>query len=438
MKKKERIRKFFMSLIHSVINAPKKISEWIGLGVRAPIYMDFQATTPTDPRVVDAMLPYFKERFGNPHSRTHSYGWNAEKAVESARSKIASLVHADPKEIIFTSGATESNNIAIKGIARFLKQDMNDKPHIITTQIEHKSVLDTCRDLEEEGFDVTYLPVNKHGLVSVDDLKKAITPQTVLASIMAVNNEIGTIAPLKEIGQVCKENNVFFHTDAAQAVGKIPINVKDMNISLMSISGHKIYGPMGIGALYVTRDRPRPRIQPIFSGGGQERGMRSGTLPTPLIVGLGKACEIAEKEMEKDTKKIQTLSNQLLQGIMKEIPDIKRNGGVHVYPGCVNISFPYVEGESLIMALPSLAISSGSACTSASLEPSYVLKSLGVNDDLAHSSLRFGIGRFTTKSDIKKVIKEVVQKVKKLRELSPLFEMAQEGIDLSTINWNAH
>ncbi|KAI5137361.1 cysteine desulfurase [Nematocida ausubeli] len=427
-----------MSLIHSLIRAPRKISEWIGLGASTPIYMDFQATTPTDPRVVSAMIPYFKEKFGNSHSRTHQFGWNAERAVEDAREKVASIIHADAKEIIFTSGATESNNIAIKGIARFLKQDMSEKPHIITTKIEHKSVLETCRDLEEEGFDVTYLSVNKNGLINIEDLKAAIRPQTVLASIIAVNNEIGTISPLKEIGKICKENNVFFHTDAAQAVGKIPIDVKDMNISLMSISGHKIYGPMGIGALYVTRDRPRPRIQPLFSGGGQERGMRSGTLPTALVAGLGKACEIAQRDMEKDNKKIKELSQQLIKGLIKEIPDIKRNGDVSGYPGCINISFPYVEGESLIMALPNIAISSGSACTSASLEPSYVLKSLGVEDDLAHSSLRFGIGRFTTKSDIKSVIKEVVKKVKKLRELSPLFEMAQEGIDLNTINWNAH
>ncbi|KAI5138068.1 uncharacterized protein NESG_01615 [Nematocida ausubeli] len=427
-----------MSLIHSLIRAPRKISEWIGLGASTPIYMDFQATTPTDPRVVSAMIPYFKEKFGNSHSRTHQFGWNAERAVEDAREKVASIIHADAKEIIFTSGATESNNIAIKGIARFLKQDMSEKPHIITTKIEHKSVLETCRDLEEEGFDVTYLSVNKNGLINIEDLKAAIRPQTVLASIIAVNNEIGTISPLKEIGKICKENNVFFHTDAAQAVGKIPIDVKDMNISLMSISGHKIYGPMGIGALYVTRDRPRPRIQPLFSGGGQERGMRSGTLPTALVAGLGKACEIAQRDMEKDNKKIKELSQQLIKGLIKEIPDIKRNGDVSGYPGCINISFPYVEGESLIMALPNIAISSGSACTSASLEPSYVLKSLGVEDDLAHSSLRFGIGRFTTKSDIKSVVKEVVKKVKKLRELSPLFEMAQEGIDLNTINWNAH
>ncbi|KAI5137939.1 cysteine desulfurase, partial [Nematocida ausubeli] len=332
-----------MSLIHSLIRAPRKISEWIGLGASTPIYMDFQATTPTDPRVVSAMIPYFKEKFGNSHSRTHQFGWNAERAVEDAREKVASIIHADAKEIIFTSGATESNNIAIKGIARFLKQDMSEKPHIITTKIEHKSVLETCRDLEEEGFDVTYLSVNKNGLINIEDLKAAIRPQTVLASIIAVNNEIGTISPLKEIGKICKENNVFFHTDAAQAVGKIPIDVKDMNISLMSISGHKIYGPMGIGALYVTRDRPRPRIQPLFSGGGQERGMRSGTLPTALVAGLGKACEIAQRDMEKDNKKIKELSQQLIKGLIKEIPDIKRNGDVSGYPGCINISFPYVE-----------------------------------------------------------------------------------------------
>lgn len=427
-----------MSLIQSIGAVPKKISGWLGMGVKGPIYMDLQATTPMDPKVLQTMLPYFKEKFGNPHSKTHEFGWNAENAVENARKSVAELINADPKEVIFTSGATESNNIAIKGIARYLKQDMSNKPHIITSQVEHKSVIDTCRDLEEEGFDVTYLPVNKNGSICVDDLKKAIRPETILATIIAVNNEIGTISPLKEIGKICKENNVFFHTDAAQAAGKIPIDVKEMNISLLSISGHKIYGPMGIGALYVTRDRPRPRIQPLFSGGGQERGMRSGTLPTPLIAGLGKACEISNERMEKDTEHIRKLSKYLIDGLKKEIPDIKLNGGGNVYPGCINISFPYVEGESLIMALPNIAVSSGSACTSASLEPSYVLKALGVEEDLAHSSLRFGIGRFTTKSQIKSVIKQVVKKVKKLRELSPLFEMAQEGIDLSTINWNAH
>ncbi|OAG31221.1 cysteine desulfurase [Nematocida displodere] len=429
--------KIFMAL-EKLAHAPKKLVNWLFSSVKTPIYMDLQATTPTDPRVVDAMVPYFNQRFGNPHSRTHQYGWESEKAVEDARKKIASLINADPQEIIFTSGATESNNLAIKGVSRFYREGAEGKPHIITTQIEHKCVIDTCRDLEEEGFDVTYLPVDKNGMVDPKTLKGAIKKETVLASIMAVNNEIGTIAPLKEIGQICKENNVFFHTDAAQAVGKIPIDVRAMNISLLSISGHKIYGPMGIGALFVSKHAPRPKLQPLFSGGGQERGMRSGTIPTPLVVGLGKACEIAQNQMEKDRKRIELLSKRLFNGIQKQIPDIKRNGDSSVFPGCVNISFPYVEGESLIMALPEIALSSGSACTSASLEPSYVLKALGVGDDLAHSSLRFGIGRFTTKKEIDYVIKKVVQKVKRLRELSPLFEMAEEGIDINSINWNMH
>ncbi|KAI5171533.1 cysteine desulfurase [Nematocida sp. LUAm3] len=427
-----------MGALQRVINAPKEIIKWLGFGVNTPIYMDLQATTPTDPRVLDAMVPYFNKKFGNPHSRTHSVGWNAEKSVETARKQVASLINADPQEIIFTSGATESNNLAIKGVARFYKNNVQGTPHIITTQIEHKCVIDTCRDLEMEGFEVTYLPVDKNGMINPQDLKDAIRKETILASIMAVNNEIGTISPLKEIGKICKENNVFFHTDAAQAVGKIPIDVRDMNISLLSISGHKIYGPMGIGALFVSRKNPRPRVHPLFSGGGQERGMRSGTLPTPLIVGLGKATEIAQSQMEEDRKKIEYLSNRLFNGLKKTIPDIIRNGGGNIFPGCLNISFPYVEGESLLMALPEISLSSGSACTSASLEPSYVLKAIGIEEDLAHSSLRFGIGRFTTKKEIDYVVKKVAKKVERLRELSPLFEMASEGIDLSTIEWAEH
>ncbi|KAI5180239.1 cysteine desulfurase [Nematocida sp. AWRm80] len=427
-----------MGALQRLVETPRKLFEWLGVSARMPVYLDLQATTPTDPRVLKEMWPYFNKKFGNPHSRTHQIGWDAERAVEKARAQVASLINANPKEIIFTSGATESNNLAIKGIARYYKENMTGTPHIITTQIEHKCVIDTCRDLEEEGFDVTYLPVDSNGMVSPEDIKKAIRKETVLATVMAVNNEIGTIAPLKEIGRICKENNVFFHTDAAQAVGKIPIDVKDMNISLMSISGHKIYGPMGIGALYISRDSPRPRLKPLFSGGGQERGFRSGTLPTPLIVGIGKACEIAQTQMKDDLKRITRLSNKLFKGIQKKVPDIKLNGGQNRFPGCLNISFPYVEGESLLMALPNIALSSGSACTSASLEPSYVLKALGVEEDLAHSSLRFGIGRFTSDSDINYTIKQVTSKVQKLRDLSPLFEMAQEGIDLNSINWNVH
>ncbi|KAI5187450.1 cysteine desulfurase [Nematocida homosporus] len=427
-----------MGPLQRIVNLPKEAFNWLGWGVKTPIYMDLQATTPTDPRVVAKMLPYFNQKFGNPHSRTHEVGWAAEKAVEEARSKIAKLINADPQEIIFTSGATESNNLAIKGVARFYKQQVEGTPHIITTQIEHKCVIDTCRDLEMEGFEVTYLPVDKDGQVSPEDLKQAIKKETILASIMAVNNEVGTIAPLKEIGQICRENNVFFHTDAAQAVGKIPLDVRDMNISLMSISGHKIYGPMGSGALFVSRKAPRPKLQPLFSGGGQERGMRSGTLATPLIVGLGEACDIARVQMAQDKDKIERLSARLFGGLQKNIPGIRRNGGRNVFPGCVNISFPYVEGESLLMALPDIALSSGSACTSASLEPSYVLKALGVSEDLAHSSLRFGIGRFTTEKEVDYVVKKVSDKVKKLQELSPLFEMAEEGIDLNSIEWAEH
>ncbi|KAH9387425.1 cysteine desulfurase [Nematocida major] len=426
-----------MSLIQSLSEAPKKLSQWLGL-TNAPIYMDLQATTQTDPRVLKSMLPFFKEKFGNPHSRTHSFGWDAESAVEKARHEVASLIRADPKEIIFTSGATESNNLAIKGIARYMRQNMQGVPHIITSQAEHKSVLDTCRDLEEEGFSVTYLPVAQNGAILASDLKKAIRPETVLASIMAVNNEVGAISPLHEIGRICKENSVFFHSDAAQAAGKVPIDVNAMNISLLSLSAHKMYGPMGIGALFVSRSRPRPRLQGLFSGGGQERGMRSGTLPTPLIVGLGRACALSEAEMTAESARIRDLSQYFLQELRKGVPDLKRNGGDSAFPGCVNVSFPYVEGESLLMALPGIAVSSGSACTSASLEPSYVLKAMGVGEDLAHSSLRFGIGRFTTRAQVKSVAKQVVQKVKRLRDLSPLFEMAQEGIDLNTINWNAH
>jgi len=427
-----------MAALEKLENASRRVAEWLGLAAKTPIYMDYQATTPTDPRVFAAMAPYFNKKFGNPHSRTHVYGWKAEGAVKEAREKVAALINADPQEIIFTSGATESNNIAIKGIARFYKETVKGKPHIITTQIEHKCVIDTCRDLEEEGFDVTYLPVDKSGMVDVEELRKAIKKETILASIMAVNNEVGTIAPLKEIGEVCRQNNVFFHTDAAQGAGKIPIDVREMNISLLSLSGHKIYGPMGVGALFVSRKAPRPKVAPLFSGGGQERGMRSGTIPTPLVVGLGKACEIAHAEMGSDAKRIEGLAQRLIEGIRKNVPDIKRNGGGRVYPGCVNISFPYVEGESLIMALPEVAISSGSACTSASLEPSYVLKAIGVDEDLAHSSIRFGIGRFTTKKEIDYVIKQVSKKVKRLRFLSPLADMVMDGIDLKTIKWNEH
>ncbi|RHZ64099.1 hypothetical protein Glove_326g84 [Diversispora epigaea] len=400
-----------------------------------PIYLDMQATTPTDPRVLDAMMPYFTQQYGNPHSRTHAYGWEAEKAVEKAREYVADIIGADPKEIIFTSGATESNNMSLKGVARFYK---SSKKHIITTQIEHKCVLDSCRVLGEEGFDVTYLPVKTTGLIDLDVLAESIRPDTAIVSIMTVNNEIGVTQPIEEIGRICRSKKVFFHTDAAQAVGKIPIDVNKMNVDLMSISGHKIYGPKGIGALYVRR-KPRVRLEAIQSGGGQERGLRSGTVPTPLVVGIGEACRIAKEEMKYDTERVRKLSQRLINGITSKVKDVVRNGDQNaVYPGCVNLSFAYIEGESLLMALKDIALSSGSACTSASLEPSYVLRALGADDDMAHSSIRFGIGRFTTEQEIDLVVDRVVKHVDKLREMSPLWEMVQEGIDLKSIQWSQH
>ncbi|KAK7924931.1 putative Cysteine desulfurase- mitochondrial precursor (tRNA splicing protein SPL1) [Apiospora marii] len=401
-----------------------------------PIYLDMQATTPVDPRVLDAMLPFFVGVYGNPHSRTHAYGWESEKAVEEAREHIASLIGADPKEIIFTSGATESNNMSIKGVARFFGRS-GKKKHIITTQTEHKCVLDSCRHLQDDGFEVTYLPVQNDGLVDLKALEAAIRPETALVSIMAVNNEIGVIQPLEEIGKLCRSKKVFFHTDAAQAVGKMPMDVNKMNIDLMSISSHKIYGPKGIGACYVRR-RPRVRLEPIISGGGQERGLRSGTLAPPLVVGFGEACRIAKEELAYDSKRIKYLSDRLLKGLLS-LEHATQNGSPdHFYPGCVNVSFAYVEGESLLMALKDIALSSGSACTSASLEPSYVLRALGNSDESAHSSIRFGIGRFTTEAEIDYVLKAVQERVTFLRELSPLWELVQEGVDLNTIEWSQH
>ena len=400
-----------------------------------PLYLDAQATTPMDPRVLDKMMPYMTNYYGNPHSRTHYYGWETEKAVEEAREQIAKLIGADPKEIIFTSGATESNNIAVKGVARFYG---SKKKHVITSQTEHKCVLDSCRALEAEGFRITYLPVKTNGIVDLELLDKEITDDTSLVSIMTVNNEIGVKQPIADIGKLCKSKKVFFHTDAAQAVGKIPLNVNEQNIDLMSISGHKIYGPKGIGAIYVRR-RPRVRIEPLQSGGGQERGLRSGTLPPPLIVGLGAACDIALKEMAYDKKWIDFLSQRLINGIFEGLPNVIRNGDPEeTYPGCVNLSFAFVEGESLLMALKDIALSSGSACTSASLEPSYVLRAIGTDEDLAHSSIRFGIGRFTTVEEVDYTVKKCVKHVTRLREMSPLWEMAQEGIDIKTINWSQH
>jgi len=400
-----------------------------------PIYLDYQATTPMDPRVLEVMMPYFTHKFGNPGSRSHAYGWEAEEAVEKARGQIAKLIGADEKEVIYTSGATESNNLAIRGVAEFYKDRKN---HIITTVTEHKCVLDTCRHLEQQGFEVTYLPVQQNGLLDLDVLRAAITDKTVLVSVMAVNNEIGVIQPLAEIGKICRERKVFFHTDAAQAAGKIPLDVEAMNIDLMSISGHKIYGPKGIGALYVRR-KPRVRLVAMIYGGGQERGFRSGTLPTPLCVGLGEACEIAMKEMGTEAKHLAKLQERMLNGLRAKLTDIVVNGDLEQrIPGNLNISFAYVEGESLMMGIKNLSVSSGSACTSASLEPSYVLRALGVEEEMAHTSLRIGLGRFTTEHEVDTAVDELVRHVTKLRAMSPLWEMAQEGIDLKSIEWAAH
>ncbi len=403
--------------------------------LKLPIYLDYQATTPTDPRVVEAMLPWFHDSFGNPHSRNHVYGWRAEAAVDAARKRIADLIGADPREILFTSGATEANNTAIKGVAHFYREK---KRHIVTAVTEHKCVLDTCRHLEQEGFEVTYLPVRPNGLIDLDDLAAAIRDDTVLVSVMGVNNEIGVIQPLAEIGALCRSRKVFFHTDGAQAVGKIPLDVNAMNIDLMSVSGHKIYGPMGIGALFVRR-RPRVRLEALINGGGQERGMRSGTLPTPLCVGLGKACEIAGREMAAEAERLKMLRDRFYARIMDSCPEVYLNGDLQRrIPGNLNLSFAYVEGEGLMMGIKDLAVSSGSACTSASLEPSYVLRALGVDEELAHTSLRIGIGRFTTEDEVDHATEVIVREVTRLREMSPLWEMAQEGVDLKSIQWAEH
>lgn len=400
-----------------------------------PLYLDMQATSPVDPRVVDAMLPYYLTRYGNPHSRTHMYGWESDSAVETARAQIADLIGSSPKEIIFTSGATECNNISVKGVMHFYK---DKKRHVITTQTEHKCVLDSCRHLQQEGFDVTYLPVKSDGLIDLDELRDAIRPDTGLVSVMAVNNEIGVIQPMEEIGEICKEFKIPFHTDAAQALGKIPIEVDKWNVSLMSLSGHKVYGPKGVGALYMRR-RPRIRVEPQMNGGGQERGIRSGTVPTPLVVGFGAACEIAKKEMEYDQKRITELQERMLNGIREKLDFVVVNGSTERrYPGNLNLSFAYVEGESLLMGLKEVAVSSGSACTSASLEPSYVLRALGVDEDMAHTSIRFGIGRFTTEAEIDRAVQLTVQQVKKLRDMSPLYEMVKDGIDIKNIQWSQH
>ncbi len=406
--------------------------ELIAKGEQLPVYLDYQSTTPLDPRVFDAMKPYFFSEFGNPHSRSHSYGWRAEEAVEIARKQVADLLSADPREIIFTSGATESNNMAVKGVANFYGKKKN---HIIVSQIEHKCLLEVSKYISTEGFDITYLPVQKNGVIDLELLKKSITDRTLLVSVMAVNNEIGVVQPIKEIGKICRNAGALFHCDIAQAYGKIPINVEEMNIDLASISAHKIYGPKGIGALYLRR-RPRVRISPIMNGGGQERGLRSGTVSPALAAGFGKASEIAMEVMDSEYSHIKTLYNKFLQGIYDRVEHVYLNGDREIrYPGNINLSFACIEGESMILALKDLAISSGSACTSASLEPSYVLRAIGVGDELAHTSLRFGIGRFTTQEHIDFAINLLHEKIEKLRNMSPLWEMMQEGIDISKINW---
>ena len=404
--------------------------------MKLPIYMDNHATTRMDPRVLSAMTPYFTEIFGNSASRNHSFGWQAEEAVEKSRKQIADLIGANSKEIVFTSGATESNNLAIKGVAQMYAEKGN---HIITAATEHKAVLDTCKHLEKEGIRVTYLPVQSNGLIDLDMLRAAITDKTILVTIMYANNEIGVLQPIAEIGKIAKSKGVLVHTDATQAVGKVPVNVIKDNIDLLSLTGHKIYGPKGAGALYVRRKNPRVQITAQMDGGGHERGMRSGTLNVPGIVGLGEACAICQTEMEDEAKRMQFLRDKLKNKLESELDEVYVNGTMEQrLPNNLNISFAYVEGESLLMGINDIAVSSGSACTSATLEPSYVLKALGAGDDLAHSSIRFGLGRFNTEEEVDYVSNKVIDVVKKLRELSPLYEMAKEGVDLTKVQWSAH
>lgn len=404
--------------------------------MKLPIYLDNNSTTPMDPRVFEAMKPYFMNIYGNAASRNHAFGWEAEDAVEKAREQVAKVIGASAKEVVFTSGATESDNIAIKGAAEMYAKKGN---HIITCEIEHKAVLDPCRKLEKKGFEVTYLKPDKYGMVHPEDVEKAITDKTILVSLIMGNNEIGTINPIKEIGAVCRKHNVILHTDATQCVGKIPIDVNEMNIDIMSISAHKMYGPKGIGALYVRRKNPRVKLAGVIDGGGHERGMRSGTLNVPGIVGLGAACEIAMQDMEKDHKRISELTERFKTKIFEALDETYMNGHpTERLPGNLNISFAYVEGEGLMMGMKDLAVSSGSACTSASLEPSYVLRSLGVGDELAHSSIRFGIGRFTTEEEVDFAVNNVIKAVNHLREMSPLYEMVKDGIDLSKVEWQDH
>ncbi len=404
--------------------------------MKIPIYMDYHATTPVDPRVLEAMLPFFTEQFGNAASRNHAFGWAGEQAVERARQQVADLIGASAKEIIFTSGATEANNLAIKGVAEMYREKGN---HIITCVTEHKAVIDTCKKLEKLGARVTYLPVQKDGRVALDDIRAAMTEKTILITIMAANNEIGVLQPIAEIGALAKEKGVLFHTDAVQAVGKVPFDVNGAKVDLVSLSGHKMYGPKGIGALYVRRRNPRVLLAEQISGGGHERGMRSGTLNVPGIVGLGQAAAIAKAEMATEGERLRTLRDRLNAGLHRALDEIYVNGSMeHRLPHNLNVSFAYVEGESLLMGISDVAVSSGSACTSASLEPSYVLKALGAGDDLAHSSIRFGLGRFTTEEEVDYVVDRLSTVVRRLREMSPLYEMVKEGVDLSKMQWVTH
>ena len=404
--------------------------------MKLPIYMDNHATTPMDPRVFQAMTPYFTEHFGNAASRNHSFGWRAEEAVEKARKQIADLIGATSKEIIFTSGATESDNLAIKGVAEMYAEKGN---HIITVATEHKAVLDTSKHFEKRGCRITYLPVLESGLIDLDMLREAITDQTILVSVMWANNEIGVIQPIAEIGRICRERGVLFHSDAVQAIGKVPVNVIKDNVDIMSITAHKLYGPKGVGALYVRRKNPRVQLTAQMDGGGHERGMRSGTLNVPGIAGLGEACEIAGREMDQEAARLKRLRDKLAGRFTAELAEVYINGTMESrLPGNLNISFAYVEGESLLMGINDIAVSSGSACTSATLEPSYVLKALGAADEIAHSSIRFGLGRFNTEEEVDYTANKVIEVVKKLRELSPLYEMAKEGVDLAKVQWSAH
>ena len=401
--------------------------------IKLPIYMDNHATTPLDHRVLDAMLPFFKDQFGNAASRNHKFGWEAEQAVEIARKQIASLIGADPREIVITSGATESDNLALKGVAGMYREKGD---HIITAVTEHKAILDTCKHLEKDGFRVTFLPVANNGLIDLDDLKRAITDKTILISIMHANNEVGVLQDIKEIGRLARERGVLFHTDATQSIGKVPFDVNELNVDIASMTAHKMYGPKGVGALYVRRRNPRVLLTPIIDGGGHERGMRSGTLNVPGIVGFGKAAEIAAQEMPEESARTFALRERLRTTMERELDELYINGDMQRrLPGNLNMSFAFVEGESLLMGINDIAVSSGSACTSASLEPSYVLKALGVGEDLAHTSIRFGIGRFNTEEEVDYVANRVIETVRRLRELSPLYEMFKEGIDLKNVHW---